>query len=106
MKNLERKVKYKIVFERKARKELRTIPQNFKDKINKTLVIVSTDPYYGKKLEGKLKDHYSFRVWPYRVIYIIEKEQKSIIILHVAHRQGVYGLLRDGDEEDYITIKN
>ncbi|MBU4299512.1 type II toxin-antitoxin system RelE/ParE family toxin [Patescibacteria group bacterium] len=33
---------------------------------------------------------YSYRVWPYRIIYRIYKNLLLIIVIRIGHRQGVY----------------
>jgi mRNA interferase RelE/StbE len=48
------------------------------------------DPFSGKKLEGELKNCYSSRAWPYRIIYEIRKKELVIVVIKIGHRQGVY----------------
>ncbi|MBP9850444.1 MAG: type II toxin-antitoxin system RelE/ParE family toxin, partial [Candidatus Peribacteraceae bacterium] len=33
---------------------------------------------------------YTLRVWPYRIIYKFEKQQLTVYVLEIGHRQGVY----------------
>jgi len=47
------------------------------------------NPLAGKKLTGKLEGQYSLRIWPYRIIYFINRE-KDLIITDVRHRKDVY----------------
>ena len=39
---------------------------------------------------GKLKEEYSMRAWPYRILYSINMKRKLISIEIIQHRQGVY----------------
>lgn len=71
-----------------AKKQLKKLPKPDIKKIARKLFFVGELPYSGKKLEGKLKNHYSIRAWPYRIIYIIENN--IIHINTIEHRQGVY----------------
>lgn len=48
------------------------------------------DPFIGKKLEGRFEGAYSYRVWPYRIIYRVYKNLLIVVVVHVGHRQGVY----------------
>ncbi len=79
-----------VRIEKEAQKELDKIPYSYREKIIAVLSHLSSNPYIGKKLSGKLKNLYTYRVWPYRIIYKLYKKQLLIIIIHVAHRQGVY----------------
>lgn len=59
-------------------------------KVRKKLSSLPSNPYAGKKLTGELIDIYSLRVWPYRILYEVNKRMKRIEILKIAHRQGAY----------------
>lgn len=74
----------------KARKNLDKIPLNYQSRIIAKLDEIVEDPFSGKKLSGKKNGQYSARVWPYRIIYTIEKKELVIIVIDVDHRQGVY----------------
>lgn len=79
-----------VLVQPKAKKELKKLPQKERRKILRLLEQLEDNPFIGKKLEGELKGHYSIRIWPYRVIYQVLKKETMIIILRIAHRQGVY----------------
>ncbi|MBI4225774.1 type II toxin-antitoxin system RelE/ParE family toxin, partial [Candidatus Roizmanbacteria bacterium] len=64
---------WQIRFEKRAKKDLDKIPEQYQKRIFSVLLILQTNPYLGKKLEGKLNDFYVYRVWPYRIIYKIYK---------------------------------
>ena len=51
---------------------------------------LAQNPDLGKKLEGELRDFYSLRVWPYRIIYQIIKNELIVFVVQIKHRQGVY----------------
>lgn len=81
---------YNVVIERKAQKQLKKIPQKFQDKIIPALRYLAHDPFAGKKLHGDRKNEYALRVWPYRIIYTIDKKIVTVFVLAIGHRQGVY----------------
>lgn len=83
-------MEYQIRFEPGAKKELAKIPKKYQGKILCILPDLAKNPFQGKKLQGKLEGVYSYRVWPYRIIYKIYKTQLLIIIIHIGQRQGVY----------------
>ena len=72
-----------------AKKQLKKLPRSEAKKIARKLLSLPSSPYSAKKLEGKLKDRYVVRAWPYRIIYVIIPN--GIIQVEVIeHRQGVY----------------
>jgi mRNA-degrading endonuclease RelE of RelBE toxin-antitoxin system len=44
----------------------------------------------GKKLQGDHKGQRSLRVWPYRIVYVVQQKVVTIAVLKIGHRQGVY----------------
>jgi len=44
----------------------------------------------GKRLKGELLGKWSLRIGAYRIIYIINEEDKTIILLTVRPREKVY----------------
>lgn len=81
---------WEVRFEKKARKELDKIPIHYQKRILAILPIIAADPFVGKKLDGELTGLYSYRVWPYRIIYKIYKKVLVVVIIRIGHRQGVY----------------
>jgi len=73
-----------------AEKELERIPEQYHLRILTTISEIAADPHIGKKLKGKRKGEWSYRVWPYRIIYQIRKRELVILIIHIGHRQGSY----------------
>ena len=81
---------YQVIIPAKVQKELNKIPVNYHRKITAALVVLSNNPYFGKKLKGERKGEWSLTVWPYRIIYRIKKYQLVVLIIKIGHRQGVY----------------
>jgi len=81
---------YQVIIPAKVQKELNKIPVNYHRKIAAALVVLSNNPYSGKKLKGERKEEWSLTVWPYRIIYRIKKYQLVVLIIKIGHRQGVY----------------
>lgn len=73
----------------KARKNLDKLPESYRPKIRQALREIISAPFSGKKLSGNRKGQYSFRVWPYRIIYTIKKMELIIFVIDIDHRQGV-----------------
>lgn len=81
---------YQVIVPKKVQKELDKIDTKYKTRILAVLVSLEDNPYLGKKLGGKYKGEWSYNVWPYRIIYEIEKKKLIIVIVHIGHRQGSY----------------
>lgn len=79
-----------VVLSKEAQKHYNHLPISEKTKIKKKLYLLETNPYLGKKLGGELSGYRSVRVWPYRVIYLINESVYRIEVVDVLHRQGAY----------------
>ncbi|MEW6482387.1 MAG: type II toxin-antitoxin system RelE/ParE family toxin [bacterium] len=83
-------MKFQIRLTTKAEKDLLKIPSSHKEQILSALFSLADNPYMGKKLKGRLKDVYFYRIWPYRIIYRIYKNISLVVIVRIGHRQGIY----------------
>lgn len=83
-------MRWEIKIEKKAQKELDKIPDQYRRRILAILPEIAQNPFVGKKLDGELDGLYSYRVWPYRIIYKVYKELLVIIVVRIGHRQGAY----------------
>ena len=83
-------MEYRLVIPKGAQKDLNRIKGKVNDKIISALVGLAKNPYLGKKLHGKHKAEWSYRVWPYRIIYQICQKELVVLIIRISHRQGVY----------------
>lgn len=80
----------RIIVTPKAVNNYKRLPKNEVAKIKQKLTLLETNPYLGKKLEGKYRGLYSLRAWPYRIIYLVDIKQKTIFIISILHRQRAY----------------
>ena len=74
----------------KAEKELNSLPKKDYYKILSAFTYLQKDPYIGKKMKGECEGYYNYRVWPYRIIYMILKKEPIVLVIRIGHRQGVY----------------
>lgn len=79
-----------VAFSKDAQRQYKHLPKPQQTKIHKKLIGLAQNPYTGKKLEGELKNLFSLRAWPYRILYEINENEQRIEIHKIAHRQGVY----------------
>lgn len=81
---------YHILFAPRAEKELDKLPIKQRTLIFSCLDGLAENPYIGKKLQGELQGCYSLRVWPYRVVYLVVKKDRTVLIIRIAGRARVY----------------
>ncbi|OGK24174.1 hypothetical protein A3A46_00490 [Candidatus Roizmanbacteria bacterium RIFCSPLOWO2_01_FULL_37_13] len=74
----------------KASKQYNHLPKTEQVKIKKKLLALGKNFREGKKLSGEYSELRSLKVWPYRIIYYLDKEKRKIFVVTIAHRQGVY----------------
>ena len=74
----------------KARKQLSRLPKDKQFQIDRKIPFLRDNPLLGKMLEGELAGYRSVRVWPYRIIYSINKVRQQVEVSSILHRQGAY----------------
>ncbi len=87
-------MKYKVIFLKKAKKELEKIDLIWQKRVVDKLKLLACDPSVlagsTKKLIGRGSQKYRLRVGNYRVVYAKEKGVLIITIIRIAHRKEVY----------------
>ena len=81
---------YFLILKKKAEKEIQALPKREQQRITAAFNVLRKNPFEGKQLEGKYKGAWTFRVWPYRIIYTIHQKTVTVVVLRVGHRQGIY----------------
>lgn len=79
-----------VIISKQALRQYKRLPPGEQRKIKKKLKELEVDPYSGKKLSGELSKYRSLRVWPYRVIYAINKVKQRVEVSEILHRQSAY----------------
>ena len=74
--------KYKVLFTKQAVKESKTLSEKQLKKLKEIInELISVKPYFGKKLLGKLKGNYSYRLnLKDRIVYSVDKKKNTIYI--------------------------
>ncbi len=80
---------YFIYLPKSALRSMEKIPLPWQFRIEKAIDSLQFNPYYGEKMSGDFSDMRKIRVWPYRIIYKINKNKKTIFIFEVARRGSV-----------------
>ena len=87
-------IKYKIVIEKNAIKQLGKIDKSQQRMIygylKKNLEDTSNPRLFGKSLKGNLRNYWRYRVGDYRIIAKINDDEIKIIVIEVGHRKDIY----------------
>lgn len=83
---------YKIEYIDSIKSDLSSISKSNKEQIRKAIEKkLATNPIeFGKPLQYSLKGLRRLRVGNYRIIYKIEEENKTVLIVKIGHRREVY----------------
>lgn len=79
-----------VILSNIATKQYKRLPKSEQAKVKKKLLLLTNNPYAGKKLSGELAGIYSLRAWPYRILYEVNEQEKRVEIHKIKHRQGAY----------------
>jgi len=81
---------YKSVFTRSFNKEFDKLSRGIKERILVELEKIVELPYLGTKLHGKLEGLWRWRVGKYRIVYLIDEKERTIIFLDLGLRKSIY----------------
>ena len=84
---------YKIIAHSRVQKELQKLFEKDKVRYNhvkKRLEILSDNPQIGKPLRNILKGKWRIHIGSFVIIYEIDKENSSIILLDFEHHDNAY----------------
>lgn len=78
--------------DKKVQKAFQQLPVSLKDRAQEFIRSLSQDPRPKgvKKLSGKLKGVWRFRIRDYRLLYDIDDKKHQIILLDIGHRRQIY----------------
>jgi mRNA interferase RelE/StbE len=81
---------YTVEIKKKAQKEIQSLPKKEQQRVFSAFDVLRENPFEGKKLEGEYTGAWTFRVWPYRIIYTINRSIVTVTVLRVRHRKDAY----------------
>lgn len=81
---------YEVVIENRAKRQIKSLPQNDLSKIIGAILDLKKEPKPGgvKKLADK--PYFRIRVGSYRVLYTIDESKKLVTVFSIAHRKEIY----------------
>lgn len=80
----------KLLLKRSAQKELDNLPDKIVLGISRKILDLTNDsfPIGSQKLAGG--KGYRIRIGDYRVLYTVDKSNKTIVVIKIGHRRDVY----------------
>lgn len=81
---------YTIKLTARAKKELKNISKRHKEAMGLIFEELKEDATVGKPLTRELTGRFSLRVGIYRIIYMVNKRDKTIYVITAGHRSAVY----------------
>ena len=88
--NKQREKFYRIEWKNSAIKSIKVVPKNYREELIREIEKLSISPLLGKKLQGSKEEFRRIRISNYRIIYYINYQTKSIIIVKFGHRKDIY----------------
>lgn len=82
-------VKYFFI-EKRVNKRISKLPLYLHAKIDKAFDRLKENPMIGARLKGELGDAYKYRIGDYRIVYKFNVRSKTLTVVKIEHRQGVY----------------
>jgi mRNA interferase RelE/StbE len=82
---------YKLVFDDKVIKDLKSIDKVWQQRIIKAIKTkLVQESFQGKRLVGDLSPYYRFRVSDYRVVYEVLEQEVLVAVIRIRHRKAIY----------------
>ncbi len=80
-------IKYRVIVLKHAEKERLKLSLKDQERVLEVLISLETNPFQGKKLHGDYDGAWSLRVWPYRIIYTVQKAIVTVTVVKIGHRK-------------------
>ena len=85
---------YIVILKKRAAKQHAKLSKDDQERVVAALDELRENPFTGKKLDGEQAGLWSVRVWPYRIIYMIDKNIVTVTVVAIGQRKDVYRRLR------------
>lgn len=80
----------RVRWERRAVKELSSLPQQDQQRVFDAVTSLRADPLKGSSLSAEWRGFRRLRVGSYRVIYAFDGSELVVAIVRVGHRKEIY----------------
>lgn len=81
---------YTVIIKKSAQKELDSLPKKLQLRIIGVIDLLAVNPFppNAKKLQGR--EGYRIRTSDYRILYNVDGDQLSVVVIRIGHRKDVY----------------
>ena len=86
----EKAITYKVFIERYAQKQIEKIEKRFAQKITQAIAVLSQNPRPHGYIQLKGRKAFRIRVADYRIIYEINDDKLTVLVVEVGNRREVY----------------
>jgi mRNA interferase RelE/StbE len=82
---------WRLVLAGTAARDIERLPEKYSTAIAEMLPAIAANPQrLGKPLRFELEGRWAARRGPYRIIYTLDEEARTVTVLAIAHRADVY----------------
>lgn len=81
---------YRLLMTKQADKQFENLPKKDQKRVQASFEVLRENPTAGKLLEGKYKGFRTLRIWPYRIIYVVDHGIITVTVVKIGHRKDVY----------------
>lgn len=83
-------MRYSVIVQRRAQKQIARLPTNIQDRIEKSLQALSNEPRPpgSRKLQGR--EGWRIRVGDYRAVYEVDDTAREVLVVTLGHRRDIY----------------
>ncbi len=81
---------YRLAFKKSVARDLRDLPRKDLSRILKRIEALATDPRPPGSEKLSAQERYRVRQGDYRVVYEVQDEATTVLVVRVGHRREVY----------------
>lgn len=81
---------YTVIIKKTAQRELDSIPKKIQLRIRGAIELLAVNPFPPNSKKLKDRDGYRIRTSDYRILYNVDGDQLSVMVVRVGHRRDVY----------------
>ncbi len=79
-----------VVYTHSARDAIRKLDPAVRERVRRAVLELASDPTLGKPLHFELKGLRSWRTGDWRIVYQVQGEKVTVVVVTVGHRRDVY----------------
>ncbi|MFN3421522.1 MAG: type II toxin-antitoxin system RelE family toxin [Armatimonadota bacterium] len=82
---------WKVFIPERVDKELSKLPPEIRERIERAMMQLARNPFSSgvEKMEGE-PERWRLRVGKYRIVFRIEKSERTVVVTAIGHRRDVY----------------